>query len=104
MYAAGWPAYTALHDCVTCQACYGSCNGASQPGFSGGQLCSPPANVDPCDGDGGCPACSACAVGGGSCTVEQMQCSTNSQCQLLMGVIEMCPGPADAGTDAPSDG
>ncbi len=105
LHAEGWPIFNALRFCVSCTACYYSCGGADVAGFNGGNYCSaPPANVDPCDGDAGCSACSTCAtMGQATCAAQDNACVDDMDCTALIAAIPMCPGPSDAGpgpTDA----
>jgi hypothetical protein len=114
-YPTGWEPFTALRSCVSCNACYTTCDGAAVPGFMGGSYCSgPPAKPDGCD-VGTCAGCSTCATSapdggvGGTCLDAENACLGDKACTALLMAIAACPAPSlpmpDAGSDAePADG
>jgi hypothetical protein len=98
LYPAGWTLFNALRSCVSCQACYQTCGGATLQGWGSGHYCaSPPVGGSSCDTNN-CGDCGTCATNpGGACARVLEACSANTQCNSLLGSIPECPAPMGTG-------
>jgi hypothetical protein len=90
----GVAAYDALLQCVFCNACYTTCDGAMTS-----SVCPmPPASQDPCDGTqantaaclGGTMNCQICATQG-SCHPAFVTCEGDPDCKALLIALPKCP-------------
>ena len=86
-------AYNALVDCVSCSACFSTCDSAVNVGAPGGCTVAP-GSVDACDVGAPsmttCQTCVTCSLGG-TCKAEDAACKASADCGALTVALAGCP-------------